>query len=517
MRSLTNRPTFWLVTGLSLGTVALAAAATDSTVLGWTPLVSLYGRGDASAAVRSIKSVTDAYDAVLHRSDIDKPTQKFIDDSFDELEDFDLEAFHELLPEERGGYRELSVRGDLKGNRYLVQRASVGSGFEVSVSGRRELADMSISLRAKPHATLDKTKTYLIGARFGLGIGALSWRGLTDAGMDGLRLASTGDPRSGATDQPAPSSEARARVKALHPGLGEEDVQVLALLDEAFPALSKVLGGVGRVDDVRVAQPPGGTYQHVTLRTRVMPERLEKNYDDFAEHLADLKDLATADIRWFDAQGRTIMNLKLNTRKLSLALECYVKDGRLLPFRGTQVFADEPLDPMGDALKATRLVVDARLEMLGVVIFLDKLRVNLGYSAQEGSGSIDARLTSVPGVRVEGAALGLVPTGLVDVFIPGNIEGLTRQFFEVAVKGNDKKGIVLHADVGSPAVGEKGVLTGSLDIEAIDSFLVKMGVGIVNDRVIPDDDAVSDSEKLAGALHDAFVRDLKRFQGRVGG
>ena len=515
MRSLVKRPFVWLAAGLCVGSTALAAS--DATVLGWTPLVSMWGRGDVPTAVRSLREVTDAYDAVLHRIDIDKPTQEFIDDSFNELEDFDLHAFHKLLPEETGGFRQLTVRGDLVGKRYQVKRAQAQSAYEVSVAGRRELADMSIALRARPSADHGKVKSYLIGLRTGLGIGALSWRGLTDAGMDALRLASTGDPRSGASDLPTPSSEARTRVKALHPGLGEEDVQVLAVLDEAFPAVSKVLGGVGRVEDVRVAQPAGGAYQHITLRMRAMPERLEKHYHDFAKHLSKLKDLAHAELHWFDAQGRTIANLKVNSRKLSLAMECYVKDGKLLPFRGTQVFAEEPIDPMGEALKTTRLVVDARLEMLGVVVFLDKLKVNLAYAAQEGSATVDARITSVPGVRVEGAALGLLPTGLLDAFIPGNMEGLTREFFDVAVKGNGGKGIVVHAEAGSPKVGEKGVLTGSLDVEALDSFLVKMGVGIVNDRVIPDDDAVRDSERLAAALHEAFVRDLKRFQSHVGG
>lgn len=516
MRSLTKQPLAWAAGALLVAGSALAAPALDATALGWTPLVSLWGRGDAGLAVRSLRDVTQAYDTVLHRTEIDEPTQKFIDKAFDELEDFDLDGFYELLPEQRGRARELLVRGDLAGKKYLVRRA--GAGSEVGLGGpRRGLADMSGSLRAQPHENHGEHKSYLIAGRLGLGLGPLSWRALMDAATDQLRLASTGDPRAASTERPAPSAEARTRVKALNPGLGEEDVEVLALLFEGFPALASTLGSFGRVEDVRVAQAADSTAHHLTLKMRVEPQRLQKKYPDMAKHLSKLKDLARADARWVDAQGRTIMNLKAGTEKLSLAVECYVKDGKLLPFKKDQIFLDEPIDLMGQSLARTRLFVDARIEMLGVIVKLDRLRLDLAYEPRETHASVQASLTSVPGIRVEGRALGFLPTGLVDAFIPGNMESLTRDFFEVATRGNGGKGVVARFDVGSDGPSGQGVFAGSLAVEALDNFLVKTGVGIVNDRVLPSDDASDDNERFAAELHDAFVKDLGRFQTRVGG
>jgi hypothetical protein len=516
MRLLTKRPLVWAAGALLVGSTALAATALDGPALGWTPLVSMWGRGDAAVAVRSLRSVTDAYDTVLHRTEIDEPTQKFIDKAFDELEDFDLDGFYELLPEPRGEARELLVRGDLSGKRYLVRRAQLGA--EVGLKGpRRGLADMSSSLRAEPHANHGDHKSYLISGRLGLGIGPLSWRALTDAATDMMRLSSTGDPRAEAGERPQPSAEARTRVKALNPGLGEEDVEVLALLFEGFPSLANALAGFGRVEDVRVATVPGASFQHLTVRMRVEPQRLAKKYPDMAKHLGKLKDLARLDAHWVDGQGRTLMNIKAETRQMSIALECYVKSGRLLPFKKDQVFDAEPIDLMGTQLAKTRILANARVEMLGVIVHLGRLQLNLAYAPRDTYGSVEASLTTVPDVRVEGHALGFLPTGLVDAFIPGNMESLTRDFFEVAAKGNGGKGLVLHMDVGSDGASGQGVFAGSMAVEALDNFLVKTGVGIVNDRVLPSDDASDDNERFAAELHDAFVRDLSKFQTKVGG
>lgn len=517
MRFLTSKSAVALSSVLLLCGTALAAVSLQGAALGWAPLVSLWGRGDPAVAVRSLKQVTSAYEVMLHHTEIDKPTQKFIDDALKELEDFDLKGFHDLLPEKGDGFRKLSVRGDLQGKRYVVGRATSSQDFEVGLKGpRRELGAMSATLRSSAKREVGEYKSYLLGGRLGLGLGPLSWRALTDAVTDQLRLASVGDPRPGASEPVQASEKVRTTVKALNPGLGEEDVQVLALLYEAYPQVAQQLSLLGRVEDVRTAHV-GMSYQHLTIKVRGLPERLKQRFPDLAKHLRKLGDLARADARWMDSQGRTLVHVKAQTDGLTAVAECYVKDGKILPFKRDQVFEDEPVDLMGQSLAESRIVVDARVEMLGVVVKLDKLRADFAYVPRENYASIDARFNSVPGIRIEGRALGFLPTRLVDAFIPGNIESLTRDFFTVAAKGNGGKGVVVHADVGSQEEGAGGVLVLSADVEALDNFLVKMGVGVVNNRVLPDDDVIADGKRFAAELHDAFVKDLTRFQGQLGG
>jgi hypothetical protein len=81
----------------------------------------------------------------------------------------------------------------------------------------------------------------------------------------------------------------------------------------------------------------------------------------------------------------------------------------------------------------------------------------------------------------------------------------------VAVRGNDGKGIRATLDLGAQQKGQPGAAELTLGVEALDNFLVKMGVAIVNKRVIPDDDETSDIDRLQLRMHQAFTQDLQRF------
>ena len=112
---------------LSAGT-ALAAASYDTTIAGWDPMVTMWsqGTGDTGVALKALNQLTTAYEAFLHKTEVDAPTQKFIDKALKEFEDFDLKGFYKLLPDERNGRRELHVKGELSGSKYLVSRAQPG-------------------------------------------------------------------------------------------------------------------------------------------------------------------------------------------------------------------------------------------------------------------------------------------------------------------------------------------------------------------------------------------------------
>ena len=56
MRLLTKQPLVWAAGLLLVGSTALAATSLEGPALGWTPLVSLWGRGDAGTAVKALRS-----------------------------------------------------------------------------------------------------------------------------------------------------------------------------------------------------------------------------------------------------------------------------------------------------------------------------------------------------------------------------------------------------------------------------------------------------------------------------
>lgn len=499
----------------SLAATAFALDATSALSRGWAPLVAMHGAGDTQRAVSSLRAANKAMDVILAHTELDAPTEKFVKQAWQELEDFHLDDFYELLPTKNGAFREIGVTGAVQGSAFRIHEADLKKPFEVTLKGpRKNLADFSAVLRAKPTRAHGEHNAFLLQGRAGFGIGAISWNGLTDALTATLRLVSTGDPRPGSALPPQASEGARARMRVLHPKLAEEDLEVVALLHDAFPATSEAVGEIARIDDLRVSSS-GTAYSKIRASVRILPERMKQHYPDLAKHLDKLDQLAHAKIRQVDSRGRSIFEAEVDTDKLSAVIECYVKDGLILPFTRDGVAVDEPIDPMGNQLARSRVLIDARIKMLGVVIHLDHLRADLRYTQHGSYAEVHSATTTLPGIRVEGAALGFVPTGLVDAFIPGNIESLTRDFFDVAVRGNDGKGVTLDVTAGSVAAGQPGALELALGVEALDNFMVKMGVGIVNQRVVPDEDESEEADRLNLRLHQAFSKDFERFAARA--
>lgn len=516
MRRFLHHPLIWLLLGSSFGSVAFALAVSDPVQTGWAPLVRLYGQGDASSTVKELSKLTTAYTTALHHTEIDAPTQAFLDGLYEDIEDFDLDSFHDRLPERRGKSHELWVRGDLVGKKYLIRRADGKTPFQVTLGGaRNELAAMSSVVRSTPGRSHGGRPTYLLSTRYGVGIGAVAWDRVTEANAEFARLFAQG--KLGDEAAPEPSSEVRRRVRTLHPNLLDEDLAILTVLFAAYPQLSETLSRIGQVEDVRTTWPSKG-YQQISLRVHGVIDRIGEHYPALAKHLGRLDDLARVDMRWLDAKGRTLLTMKLDSDRLIFHLQCYVKDGKLLPARGQKVFEDEPLEYLGGELERTRTLVDARFKMLGVIVELDDMLLENTYRPSAGYAEMSSSLRAAPkSIHVQGAALGFLPTRLLDAFIPGNIESITRDFFEVAAKGNGARGATLSFKLGTKEVGHNGVFESASEIEALDSFLVKIGLGMVNDRLIPNDRAFRDVKQFATDLHDAFVRDLSRYASRARG
>jgi hypothetical protein len=302
----------------------------------------------------------------------------------------------------------------------------------------------------------------------------------------------------------------------LHPKLAEEDVAPLALLFDAYPATSRAISRLGQLENVRDTDTGKG-YRHVTLSMRGLPDRLAEHHPELAKHLRKLGKIGRIDMRWVDQKSRTLMRWFVDSESLVMRAECYLKDGLVLPFSGGLVFDAEPVDLAAPEVRRTRTIVNGRFQMLGVVVKIENLKSDLWYEPHGTYARLHVSQTSMPKVEIEGAALGFLPTGLIDAFIPGNMHDLTLDFFRVATKGNDGKGVSFWIHVGAEQADSDGVLETGFDIEALDNSLVKMGVGMVNDRLVPRAEVIADSKALLSAIHAGFVQDLARLKTRVSG
>jgi len=518
MRAAFRQPAVLALVSMCAAGSAYALSSFNTTDAGWTPLVTWWGNGNAKTAVNVMGQQARAYSAVLHHSEWDKPTQKFLDDSLDELGDFDLAGWYKILPEERGEFREFWVQGELKGDRYVVTHADGGKSFRVGIRGpRRKLGDFYEMIRAKPLESNSNEKSYLIGLRAAAGVGPLDWTQSVHAATDFGRIVSTADPRPGSANGPEPSSAAKAWVRKMHPKLQSEDQNVLGLLYDAYPTLSDKLTELGQMEDLRTTDTGKG-YQHITWKMSGLTDRLAKTHKPLAKQMEKLGKIGRFDVDWVDSKNRVLMKWFIDSETLTVTNECYVKDGNLIPFKDGKIFVEDVIDPLSDDIKLTRANIVARLELLGVVLKIGDLKADLFYDSHGSYADMGATFTRVPKkIDVEGAALGFVPTGLIDAMIPGNIRSLTMDFLRVAAKGNDKRGAAFKLSMGAASQGADGVVEVGADFEALDNYLVKIAVGMVNNRLIPPDSVIKDAKQFMGEVHEAFQKDLARYRSHVGG
>ena len=85
------------------------------------------------------------------------------------------------------------------------------------------------------------------------------------------------------------------------------------------------------------------------------------------------------------------------------------------------------------------------------------------------------------------------------------------EFLEVACHGNEGKGIVAEMAFEHGTTGNDSKVNVTTEFEGLDNFMVRIGMGIVSDRIIPDKGVSEDLRKLIFDTQEAFAQDLDGF------
>ncbi|HEX2678138.1 MAG TPA: hypothetical protein VHM19_15895 [Polyangiales bacterium] len=494
--------------GLSSLCAVAHAARSLSTARGFAPLLALWG-GDEARALPELRNQLDLLRVVLEHTEVDATLARLQRKAFDSLADFDLQQLHALLPEQNGAFRELRALGQREGERYAVRAARRGEAFEISVTGpRRKLGDASFVLRAKPVPAGDDLH-YLLEGRAGIAVGGMTWPHLLLAQRTWWQLVTGPTPvASTASTAERPMLALRQAVLSANPGLDARETETLAVLWEAFLRTGYVLQRAVRVEDL-IADAAGGSATHVHASLVLVPERMRERYPALAEYLSDLDQLAALELRVADERGRTLVQCHLDTRRLRMQLSAYVVEGHLVPFDAAHVYSDAPVDL---ATGATRFTVhaDGDFHVLGVRAHMTDAMGTLRYAPTASGMRVDASVTHVPTIRIGGAALGFVPTELIDAVMPGDLQSLAEKLVATACHGNDKRGITMQLQLDQGTESDS-VVSARGALEAPDNFLIRMGVQYWNDHLRPDPAVSTDVSRLLRDAQAALSADVERY------
>lgn len=506
-----------LILAVALSGTAVVWAGVPGAIMrrGWQPMQALVGASDPATAIPSIKKGTEAFGVVLHGLTIDAPTQEFLAELRGSLASFDLEGFHEMLPDQRGPWRSIRIAGRREGKAYTVRKDGskrVDPFGPVPPKGKR-LSDLQGELRARPAPVRGERTNYVLQAQLGLGIGDSGWEHFTGMLASFAGLAASADPsnpRMVRDMTQRPGKATRLKLLTVRPRLRAEDIELLGMMWEAYPRMGDVLFTVGRIEDVLVFDPKGdGGFQQIRLTSRLRPDLLEERHPELAGFLKGIGPLVNLQMAWVDELGRQLARTSLDSKELRFTLECFLKDGRLLPVdkRG-KVMTTAPVYPKGAARKI-RALTTVRFNMNGIRLTMQGMRMDWTYATQPGKTDLTCSITKQPKVSISGRAFGILPTWAIDVMIPGNIDELMRAFMRTACTGNAKQGIAIG--IHTRQIDGAGTLTLRGGMEVLNSLLVRIAMQIASKKLLPSADVRSDIHALLVRLHAAFQDDLTQF------
>ena len=477
----------------------------------WAASVELTGEGNPDLAIVRMREMADLNRTVLRNMEFHEQTQSFVDQMWENLESFNLSEFYEMLPEQQGEWRMLRVYGARRGEQYKVGPDAAEIG--VRKDGQpKSLGDVSVLVQAKK---IDGNlgDHYLMRGNIQMGIGEMRWPSVQDAALETFRVVVDGSPSFKAGQSNAVARPYRDKVIKMNPGLGSEDIDIIAPLWASFPAMWELLSHLGAIDDV-VYHDMGKPYRQLKASFTIQPERMKAFYPNIVDHLEDMGRLFRGSIRLEDERGE-LFNAELDSRTMRGTFQAFIADGRIVPVKGNAVVLDAP--PIEDNKPWNFTAhMDSTMTILGVVTHINNAIARVQFLSTDDGAKLVGQVSDVPDIRVQGNALGIMPTSLIDVVLPKDIDEIIKEFIAVACKGNEGKGILVGAQFDQATEGNTSTLTLKTAFEGLDNFFVRIGMGIVNDRVLPNEGVSKELDRLIFETQEAFASDLKGFESVAG-
>lgn len=502
-----------------LALVPATAAANNPELIhaAWKPAVIFAGNGDTEIALKHWQQVRDIQALMAEKFQLDQSARQFSNDLWQSLEDFNLKKFHTLLPQQNGDWREFTMHGSRDGNQYRYSDINANQLPALM----QTLGETRLTMRAKqvptnhqPDSILARGTHYLIDNEWAIGWGSYNWQSFRDAVNASTRLLY---PAPVASDDPVIAT-ARAEIAAQNPGLDAGDIDILLPLHLGFPHLARHFSTYGAIRDVVTTNDPpalttraaGTQMKQVSLTLVIDRQRLEKQYPEIYDYLNRVDNLVSLTLEIFNADGN-LLTARLDTTDLAFHLDTWVRDDALIPVKNGVPQLDRPFR-MADRTHHLTALANATFDVFGVTTEIRNIQSEAHYTPQEDAMQLSLKLNRIPQVSVHGAAFGFIPTRLIDALLPTDLNEAILDFMEIATLGNEGNGIETEVRLKNTATPGVTHVEVSNRVEALDSRLVRMGMSIINNRLMPDEHQSREFSALVQASSRAFQQDLAQYE-----
>lgn len=328
---------------------------------------------------------------------------------------------------------------------------------------------------------------------------SLEWMHLPQSGHGGYRAdgkATVG--MSGITYQQVAQvedSELALMEQAAHASLWKA-------VHQAIPKTGAFLENFLTVDASRTEfknDPAFGPYLDYDVTFRIKPQALADSYPKIHDYMESLGKLFHFQGTIWDDAGHALAQFEIDSEKGTLRLHFMTHDGAILPFDRHDRPASTGLHFADIRKKDFRMTLQGEVNLYGTTFTLRQYPLQVSFAADGGRARFSTCVNNAPQIVV-GEILGYFPKGVADVFIPGTIDGNTKNFFEAVARGPEGRGSRLDTEFINAAGAQDGHWQGEFHVAVLDNALVRYVLQKIGEHLLPDDQTSDEVSRFTNQL-----------------
>lgn len=447
--------------------------------------------GPGNSGKEIAREIVTVLNLMSEKLEYDERAQQFFHFMNDALEDFDFSRIYNspwLTPAAQN-FRQIVLTGKNTGSGY---RVSVG---DIPLDGSR-LGNTRAEYRMRQNSIEGDTTYTTI-----LGVDAILKRLDAQAQARFLEnLLKVISPDNIAAMKPAAS--------AVFPEITGEPRKVLDQFAADFPRMSQMLSRYTELKSfANVKNVAGKVYTEMSMRGRFRMDALAADYPKLKGFLNDIRKLFVFQFYLSDAKGQNLMSFIINTQTEEFFWGFNTANGKLLPTGkdGTPVM-NEGITLAGQVDHKFYVALSFFVNVYGLKINSGNIGAYLRYQANYEKMSFYAKLTHMPEGKISGALFGVLPTWVIDLSIPSDLQTLMNRFSQTVFKANNGEGS--KAEISWKKRGGDASLHASASTEFLENRFIRIGMKIWVRKFRPNEHVQEDIRVFIGRFSRAILDDL---------
>ncbi len=304
-------------------------------------------------------------------------------------------------------------------------------------------------------------------------------------------------------------------IKALHPAASnafpEFKGETRKVFDQAaadFPQTTQMLSKYLQFRSFAEIKSAGGkNYTDIAIRGHFNMAALEADYPQIRKFLKDIRNLFILQIYIGNAKGQNIASFIINTQTEEFFVGAKTQGGKILPMNkdGSPAFADA-VSFSGNSDHKFFVALNAFVNVYGLKINTGNIGAYLRYQSNLEKMSFFAKITSIPEGKISGALFGVLPTWVIDLSIPSDLQTLMNKFSQVVLNANNGEGS--RAEIAWRKKGGDASLHASASTEFLENRFIRIGMKIWVRKFRPSETVQEDIRLFIGRFTRAILADL---------